>query len=110
MLLQRLDRIMEQDAMELRAQAALPRKRPGTSRTEEPWGPGHGVLARLGPHGAPRLERSTFWVTHGHEKSSGRSLSFSSSTPGGIRTHDLCLRRAALYPAELRAHKKRARE
>ena len=25
------------------------------------------------------------------------------NTPGGIRTHDLCLRRAALYPAELRA-------
>ncbi len=24
-------------------------------------------------------------------------------TPGGIRTHDLCLRRAALYPAELLA-------
>jgi hypothetical protein len=23
--------------------------------------------------------------------------------PGEIRTHDLCLRRAALYPAELRA-------
>jgi hypothetical protein len=24
--------------------------------------------------------------------------------PGGIRTHDPCLRRAVLYPAELRAH------
>ena len=27
-----------------------------------------------------------------------------SGTPGGIRTHDLSLRRAALYPAELQAH------
>ena len=26
--------------------------------------------------------------------------------PGGIRTHDLCLRRAALYPAELRVLRK----
>ena len=27
-----------------------------------------------------------------------------SGTPGGIRTHDLLLRRQTLYPAELRAH------
>jgi hypothetical protein len=27
--------------------------------------------------------------------------------PGEIRTHDLCLRRAALYPAELRVRIKR---
>ena len=27
-----------------------------------------------------------------------------SGAPGGIRTHDPCLRRAVLYPAELRAH------
>ena len=27
--------------------------------------------------------------------------------PGEIRTHDLCLRRAALYPAELRVHRRR---
>jgi hypothetical protein len=27
-----------------------------------------------------------------------------SGAPGGIRTHDPCLRRAVLYPAELQAH------
>jgi hypothetical protein len=36
------------------------------------------------------------------------SLDFRTSdgfgAPGGIRTHDPCLRRAVLYPAELRAH------
>jgi hypothetical protein len=34
----------------------------------------------------------------------GKSLLFIglSGAPGEIRTHDLCLRRAALYPAELR--------
>ncbi len=31
---------------------------------------------------------------------------FFNGAPGEIRTHDLCLRRATLYPAELRAHYK----
>ena len=33
---------------------------------------------------------------------SGDGFSCKNGAPGEIRTHDLCLRRAALYPAELR--------
>jgi hypothetical protein len=34
---------------------------------------------------------------------------FESGAPEGIRTSDLCLRRATLYPAELRAHRRPGR-
>jgi hypothetical protein len=38
-------------------------------------------------------------------KLSGNSLILLVGAPEGIRTPDLCLRRAALYPAELRARR-----
>jgi hypothetical protein len=33
-----------------------------------------------------------------------QEMAYFIGAPEGIRTPDLCLRRAALYPAELRAH------
>ena len=70
-----------------------------------------GLLARLAgqPTGrslhtsAARLERVRLPGNTGTQKGPGFCLGLSSSTPGAIRTRDLCLRRAALYPAELRA-------
>ena len=60
---------------------------------------------------APRLERCAFSSRPAPTKKRRRGgcpgVAF--STPGAIRTRDLCLRRAALYPAELRAQIKRAR-
>lgn len=52
----------------------------------EPGGPNQGIRSRQIPKG-PAM----------------RAL-LVSGAPEGIRTPDLCLRRAALYPAELRAH------
>ncbi len=85
-------------------------KRPGS------WicGGPSGLLGRLGSqaiwtspnHLALRLEPK---ATHPFrpvltQRAQAKARAFLVSTPGGIRTHDLCLRRAALYPAELRAH------
>lgn len=36
-----------------------------------------------------------------------RIVAFISGVPGGIRTHDLLLRRQTLYPAELRVQQKK---
>ena len=90
--------------MELRAQVVPPLKWPGKPRIGPPRGSAHGVLARLQRLRRLRLEP---WVRSlsGPNTRMPRGLcpGASVSTPGGIRTHDLCLRRAALYPTELRA-------
>lgn len=39
-----------------------------------------------------------------HDSENDRKLGGNNGGPGAIRTRDLCLRRAALYPAELRVH------
>ena len=83
--------------MELRAQVVPPLKWPGKPRIGPPRGPAHGVLARLQRLRRLRLEP---WVRSlsGPNTRMPRGLcpGASVNTPGGIRTHDLCLRRAAL--------------
>jgi hypothetical protein len=55
------------------------------------WGPKAHCFARLSPSQAQKLRVLACPVL------------YRSGAPGVIRTHDLCLRRATLYPAELRA-------
>ena len=89
--------------MELRARERRPLKWPGTRRVGRQGGPAtasslvSGRIAALGSNAPP------LWETHEREKAQALAWAFSNSTPGAIRTRDLCLRRAALYPAELRA-------
>src|SRR5690348_4932566 len=57
-------------------------------------------------------EMAVTWVSSGQlmlsptrtKRTHARVMCIESGAPGGIRTHDPCLRRAVLYPAELRAH------
>src|SRR5438105_6692970 len=80
-------------------------------------GAARGVMAWQGsvPAFPDGMTGQPIWSLHWRVRSEHRTIGGSTSgkirngvepcdgAPGEIRTHDLCLRRAALYPAELRA-------
>ena len=57
------------------------------------------------PKCAVTVIHSHFYSTENPIKPKNSDFNFENGAPKGIRTSDLCLRRATLYPAELWVHK-----